>query len=722
MKRTRNIVCSLIGIFLAFSAVGGCRETFPAYDIEWTEITADPVIQPGQSRRHWGRTTGYYAGALMGNGLLGVNMYKLQDGVYRLNVGRSDVTEARESFSLFGNARLPIGYFTVTTAGEVLSERMRLSLYDARTEGLFTTTEGELGFRTYVHATRDLIVFEADPKGGESAWKWDFVPQEAISPRYVFGNRPKPDEGYLNENGHSNPAPYRITKDGVECLVQPLAADSTLTVIARHYVVAWATRGNRTVATVSQEVSESDAVAKAVQTVLSGLSGNPRRLESEHRQWWHDYYAGAACLTFPDKEIEKFYLTQYYKFACCTRPGKPVVDLQGVWPTVDTPWPAIWMNLNIQLTYSWLTKANLGSFAQPLWDGLWENRENLRRNVTDVPGQEGWTDSMVLPRASTYDFYDPLLPELVQKNCYEVGNLIWTLFYWWQQCRAYGDDLQMTERLFPLLKSAVNMFFHIRVQNPDGTYSLPSTASPEYFSDREIGPNSNYDLANLRWGLTTLLEINDRYALDDPQAAQWKDFLEKLPEFGCDRKTGFKVSDRYEFENTTHRHYSHLFMIYPYHFLDWSDPEDAAMMRLSIDRWNGDTGYSLTGKASMLESMGDGDGALVLLKKFLKEWVRPNTLYSESGPVIETPFSAMCAFEEMYLQDWGGIIRIFPACPSEWKDCSFSGMRADGDFLIGAERRDGRTVCVTVRSGCGGLCRLQADGELLEFEMSPGDI
>ena len=43
------------------------------------------------------------------------------------------------------------------------------------------------------------------------------------------------------------------------------------------------------------------------------------------------------------------------------RDDGPILDLNGPWFN-DTPWPAIWWNLNIQLTYSPLARANrLGS-------------------------------------------------------------------------------------------------------------------------------------------------------------------------------------------------------------------------------------------------------------------------------------------------------------------------------------------------------------------------
>lgn len=692
----------------------GWRGFLGQYDMLWdNNITADPVFPEGVAgKRHWGRTDGYYSGALMGNGLLGTNLYKLSDGVYRLNVGRSDVAEARRPFSLYNSARLPIGYFTFSTAGKVRDEKMRLSIYEAVTTGTLKTTAGELDFRTYVHSAKECIVFETHAEGGETAWKLDFVPQKAVSPRYVF-NSSKVPEGYVNAEGKSNPDPY-FRKDGDICLsIQPLAKDTTFTDIARWYVVAWKTVADgpdsRTIATVTQSPSLGKAVREAKSIILGAFSTPKEKFDASHLEWWHNFYEKAAFLTFPDKNVERFWWFQYYKFASTARPGKPIVDLQGVWPTCDTPWPAVWMNLNIQLTYGWLTKVNLGSLEQPLWDALWRNRDNLTRNVTDIHGQEKWTECRVIPRCSSYDMHAPLDPALSEVNQYEVGNLTWTLFYYWQMCQAYGDDTQMKERLFPLLKSAVNIFFRIRSVNPDGTYSLPSTASPEYGEGElgAIGTNTNYDLANLRWGLNTLISLNEEYGLNDPMLPKWKDFLAKMPPFRYDEKTGFKVSDKYEFLDTTHRHWSHLFMIYPYHLLEWDNPRDAARMSRSIDRWQGNTGYSLTAKALMLASCGDGNAALACLKRFLAGWVRPNTLYNESGPVIETPFSAMASLEELYMQDWGDRIRIFNGCPSSWTDVSFKNMRVRGAFLISAERKAGNTAKVTVHSEKGGLCRIQ---------------
>ena len=144
----------------------------------------------------------------------------------------------------------------------------------------------------------------------------------------------------------------------------------------------------------------------------------------------------------------------------------------------------------------------------------------------------------------------------------------------------------------------------------------------------------------------------------------------------------------------------------------------------SVARWNGDVGYSLIGKAEMLESAGRGEEALGLMKKFLGKWVRPNTLYNEFGPVIETPLFAMSAFEDMYMQDWGDCISVFFGCPTSWKEACFENMRASGAFLVSAERREGKTKSVRVYSEKGGLCRLQPEPsslEIIEWDMLSGE-
>ena len=714
MKKTNLVVCLLILCNLLIypsqrvTTVGIDWQKFLAqHDMFWTSFNIDATTNNDSQKQ------GYYSGAIMGNGLIGTNFYKLSDKVYRLNASRSDITEVRQPFGLNNSARLPVGYFTLSLKGNVIAEKMRLSIYDAISSGNFTTDQGSVKFKTYVHALKNYIIFETESSGADTAFTWSFVPQKAVSPRYVFGYAAP--AGYLDANNNSNPVATTIADGDYKFTVQKLLT-STNGPVGKVYVVAYKEvktgLKRRIIATISQENTEQAAINVAKSTIDEAFALDAVNLENEHKTWWHNFYP-KSFVAFPNTKFESFYWIQLYKFASATRQGKPIVDLQGPWANYNTPWPAVWNNLNIQLTYSWQVKANQTDLTKPLWESLNLYKNNLHRNVTDVMpplfpdyDQSTWTDAICLGRASSYDFLAPVDPSLASINNYEVGNLTWLLYYYWQYCTSTGDTTELTTRFFPLLKDAVNLYFHIRTgKDANGKWNLPPTASPEYQSTN-IGANTNYDLSILRWGLKTLLAINDTFQLKDSKQLDWKDFLDNLADYPVDN-LGYKVSSTVSFTANTHRHYSHLFMIYPFHLVDWENPSDYTVMNTSVNNWNGNQGYSRTGKAAMLASRGDGDGALSQMTIFFSTFIKPNTLYAETGPVFETPMAAVSTLHEFYLQDWGNRIRVFPAMPSLWTDASFINLRAEGAFLVSATRKSGKTVFIQVESEAGGLCRLQ---------------
>ena len=171
MSTIRPILAVLLAAGLLASCDSGndsyLEEFLSKQNTHWTEIKYD-VDTPGPDRPEGYKglnKQGYYSGALMGNGLIGTNMYKAEaPDTYRLNVGRSDVTEQREGYDLYKKGRLPIGYFTLKTVGNVAAEEMDLSIYDAQTTGTFTTDKGSIAFKTYVHAIEDYIVLRRLPR------------------------------------------------------------------------------------------------------------------------------------------------------------------------------------------------------------------------------------------------------------------------------------------------------------------------------------------------------------------------------------------------------------------------------------------------------------------------------------------------------------------------------------------------------------------------------
>lgn len=105
------------------------------------------------------------------------------------------------------------------------------------------------------------------------------------------------------------------------------------------------------------------AIAEAVEAVRQASGANFEEWVQAHRDWWHQYYR-QSFVSLPDGRLESFYWIQMYKLASATRADKPLIDNQGPWLT-STPWPGVWFNMNVQMSYS--------RFIQPIvWK--WENR------------------------------------------------------------------------------------------------------------------------------------------------------------------------------------------------------------------------------------------------------------------------------------------------------------------------------------------------------------
>jgi hypothetical protein len=161
----------------------------------------------------------------------------------------------------------------------------------------------------------------------------------------------------------------------------------------------------------------------------------------------------------------------------------------------------------------------------------------------------------------------------------------------------------------------------------------------------------------------------------------------------------------------SHRHYSHLLQVYPLYEVTWEDPAQRQVIETSLNHWvsfeGALQGYTFTGAASISAQMLRGDKADFYLGELMRRYIKPNTMYQESGPVIETPLSAVQSMYDMLCQSWGGVIRVFPAVP--WPEISLDNFRTQGAFLLSASRQKGATRWIKLRSEAGAPCVVRTD-------------
>ena len=626
---------------------------------------------------------GWGESAFVGNGRIGATI-DVQEGALGWTINRTDVVHQQ--------SRFPVGRVLLKTAGAVRGGTARLTLWDAEASGTVTTDSGEVRWRSFVSAAPSVIVIVLDARGREAAAAdLGWAPAQARPPRKLARR-----DSLLPEDLHPDAA-VAAGPDGITSVQRFIgggahaesirrAASGSGSAGERIYYVSIEPAGDTAAARAAAQATTAAAARQGLTTLAAG-----------HRAWWHAYYP-ASFLSFPDARLESYYWIQVYKLGSAMREDGPILDLNGPWFR-HTPWPMIWWNLNIQLTYSPLFRANRLGLAESLFGNLDRNRQALIENVPERLRGE----AAAVGRTSGQDLVRPVdLATAESDAAKEMGNLPWTMYYYWLHYRYQMDDAVLRDRVYPLLKRAIGNYLAYVEKGADGRWHLPPTHSPELATV----PDANYDLALLRWGLETLIASAARLRLNEPMLPRWRDVLANLTPFPTDT-AGLMVGRGRPWKES-HRHYSHLLAIYPLGLITPETPGGRDLIVRSLRAWEREPGlfrgYSFTGGAAMHALLGHGDSALARMNAYLDapRYMEPNTFYAESGPVIETPLAAAATLQDLFLQDWGGALRVFPAVPGAWRDAAFDRFRADGAYLVSAVRRGGRTAWVRVESLAGG--------------------
>jgi alpha-L-fucosidase 2 len=622
-------------------------------------------------------------GPFLGNGRLASGVYQEPGkNQVRFTVQHAEVQDHRKEYDhIWGRCRLPVGHLTLEPVGTITKVDLRLELWNAELTGSITTSKGRLDVRALVHSTQQVLAAQVTASGGEQV-RWVFHPEEAISP--ANGKKPAPT-GYKK-----NPPVTTRTSGDIRLAVQSLLAGGQT-------ATAYRETAGTLFLSVAHTFPGTDAEAKARSALQAAVDFDA--LVASHRAWWHAYYR-KSFVSIPDQRLQSFHWIQLYKIASGTRAGGPVMATSGPW-LEPTPWPAAWWNLNVQLEY-WLIHGSNHLELDAITTTLKNNQQQLINNVPSAYR----SDSSAVGRAS-----DMFCVRSVGTpgNDTEVGNLTWALHNVWLTYRHSMDDNLLRDTLFPLLRRAVNYYLHFLTTDGNGRMHLPKTLSPEYGS----APDCNYDLSLLRWGCRTLLDSAKRLDISDPLVPKWQQVLDKLTPFPSDAN-GYMVGAGVPFAQS-HRHYSHLMMIYPLYLVNVDQAANRTIIQKSFDRWKSLPaswrGFSYAGAASIAAQLGRGDEALGYVKKFFdgstRFPVRANTMYYEGGPVIETPLAFSRSLHDMLVQSWGGVIRVFPAVPTGWKDVTVHDFRTQGAFLVSAARTGGVTRFVRVRSLAGEPLRLR---------------
>lgn len=510
-------------------------------------------------------------------------------------------------------------------------------------------------------------------------------------------------------------------------------------------------------------VTTTYAGPEAAKRGIDQLSVDMNHVQKGHYQWWEAYWKRVPEIQLPSETLMFIYYYGMYKFAGLTNPIGVAATLQGPWieEYQMPPWSSDYhFNINVQECYWPTFAANLLDHIKPLFEMLHRWKPKLQTNAKTFFGID---DGLMLPHA--VDDRGVCMGGFWTGSI-DHGSTAWVGQLMWLYYRYSMDETFLCERAYPFLKGAMRSYEAMLEWDGD-TPSLPVSVSPEYRGDamNAWGKNASFQLACIHFLCKALRETSEILGMAfEPAWAKIEKYLPRVCLIGSEGNEEIALWDGTLLDQS-HRHHSHLAGIYPFDVLDLRQPQMAGIISRSIRRWVrkgiGEWSGWCVPWASILQSrLRNGDAAELLLEIWERVFTNEGhgTLHNVSfggistmgeGPVIvdgknreimqiEAGMAAITAVQEMLLQNVDGVIHVMAGVPKRWKDVSCRGMRAEGAFLISAERRNGKLTHVTVTSEVGGKLRLansftaeaelirgghreRISTEILEIETNPGE-
>ncbi len=443
-----------------------------------------------------------------------------------------------------------------------------------------------------------------------------------------------------------------------------------------------------------------------------------------HKSWWNTFWSRSS-LRVPDALLEKQWYLEQYKFGAVARRGAPPISLQAVW-TADNgripPWKGDFHHdLNTQLSYWPAYSGNHLEEAMGYIDHLEENKENYRRYTK----QYFEADGMAVPGVTTLEGTE--MGGWIQ---YSLSPTVssWLAQHYYLQWRYSMDKKFLQEKAYPFVKEVCTFLEAITIVDENGYRRLPLSSSPE-INDNRISAwfltNTNYDLSLMKFVFTAAIEMAEALQLKE-EVAEWQQTLAGFDDYAISENDELMVAASLPY-NASHRHFSHLMAIHPLGLIKWEDGAKAQAVithtirlldSIGPDYW---CGYSYAWLANVKARAKDGEGAAKALDIFASAFCLPNSFHANGDQTksglsrftyrpftLEGNFAFAAGLQEMLLQSYAGFIEIFPAVPAQWKDISFRGLRAEGAFLVSAEKKEGHVRKLTVTAEKGGSTRIKS--------------
>ena len=460
---------------------------------------------------------------------------------------------------------------------------------------------------------------------------------------------------------------------------------------------------------------------KAVEMALNcDYDGDKAKTEEK----WKKFFS-ASKVTLQDKEIEKFYNSSLYHLAGCMGNTEFPPGLFGNFITDDFfPWAGDYhMNYNYEAPYYCIFSANHPELFDGYMTPVNEMKDEAKR-MANLFGCKGY--------AFPVSFGPKALDVYSQAECKEHGILflgqkshaayacVIPIMHWFS---TYDKEYALENYYDFVLNTAA--FWEDYLVKEKGRYVIKGDAAHEipFYRGKKfryithIGQVNTINAIN-SLGLVKLLfnavyDMAKELGLNPEKYSLWEDIIENLSDFPTFIKNGkkcFRYSKfgiRWRDENTVG-----LQHIYPASQIGFSSGEK--LLKIARNTYfindrrlddNGSNSYLPAGARIGV----DPDFLIEGIHQNIKEFALPNRLFRHHGGGIEHLTTIPATINEMLMQSYEGVIRLFP-CWNKTDSASFENLRADGAFLVSAELENEKVSSLEIKSLKGRKCTVECAG------------
>lgn len=415
---------------------------------------------------------------------------------------------------------------------------------------------------------------------------------------------------------------------------------------------------------------------------------------------------------------ELFFQYGRYLLIASSRPGSLPANLQGAWNQYEyAPWSGgYWHNVNVQMNYWPAFNTNLAESFIPymeyneafrkaaIQEAIKYITQNNPQALSPIAEENGWT---IGTGATAFGISGP-------GGHSGPGTGGFTVKLFWDYYDFTRDKQLLKDHIYPTLLGMAQFLSKTVKPQQDGTLLVDPSFSPEQVHQQAYYRTKGciFDQSMILETYHDLLEAAQILNKKDPFLETIRKQIDKLDaiQIGTSGQIKeFREEKEYgEIGQYEHRHISQLCAMYPGTLINSNTPEWLEAAKVTLQkRGDQSTGWGMAHRQNLWARAKNGNKAYELYRNILTYKTLENLWGTHPPFQIDANFGATAGIAEMLLQSHEGYIDPLAAIPDKWKDGSFSGLMARGNFQVSATWKDGNIRLILVHSNMGEVCRLK---------------